>query len=1080
MILSTRQLSLFVLSFCSLVSLSQSEVEILAERQSLIDSLYSQEQYSEVIPLLEKQMESIKGTSWEDTLYSYCYNYARSFWKTEGVEAGITAAQRIIDQVELKGDPVELLHAYSDMSWIYYEVGQIDKCLVVDSIAMRVSDREGVPTHLKGRARTYMGFDNAMLGDYLKAGKYFKEARNIFIEIEPRDSLIRQQLAESSNGMAVAAWHLGQTSKAEKFYLEALDWIGKSEDLLLMSRKASTIGNLALMYEDAGDLTKCKEYYNENIRICNLVINGTDDPFLRDEMTIVRSKTYGNLASMYHSLGDYQTSKLFLDLADQDRKQIMEPNDPKRVVIKQSYADIETAKGNYLKAESLVREYLNTCLEHYGEDSEYTAHAYTKLAQNVAEQGRTDEANSLFLKSIASYEKISDVDSDPDIALTYFLRGTMNLRAGEIERSKSDLERSRNIYLNNLGAQSRKVAQVDLSLADVFIESGDYEKALDKVEEALVILSPRFSQDRDQPGITDQLPHLLPAALYQRVQCLRLLNNKNIEIDELGELETAIEVLQTNKTGLRDEESKLLLLGAQKKVFDLALELAYEDYQEEKNRDALQSVLSFSEKNKSILLKDRLNNFNSLSFSGVPDSIIELEHSLLMQLQKDTLDDKEASQRSSTESAYNGLLKDLSSNYPEYFELRYGDIAIDIDDLKSRLLNVGQQIVAYALTDNHIYATIIGTKESHLLRLEKDSLTEEIFQLNEALRTNDIESYASLSHELYQQLFEPIKNYLNCKELIIIPDEELYYLNFELLLKEPSTSKDYPEQLLINEFVISYLNSATTALQFEKLERSRNSEVLALAPGFSDELKDEYVSGLEDSSLVDQHFIHQIQQPFAVRTASSIGRVMTANVLLGSSANEEAFKEQAENYGVIHLGTHTEINNKAPLYSKLILSKSSKEDGYLHAYELYDMELKAELAVLTACQTGIGQQHTSEGMRSLAHSFAYAGCPSIVMSLWNIDEKSSSTIIEDFYSNLSQGQAKNVALRNAKLDFLRENKNSEQEFPFYWAGLVLVGDESPMSIQTGIPFSWILIGAGMLLALFLFYLARRQGSNLSE
>lgn len=101
--------------------------------------------------------------------------------------------------------------------------------------------------------------------------------------------------------------------------------------------------------------------------------------------------------------------------------------------------------------------------------------------------------------------------------------------------------------------------------------------------------------------------------------------------------------------------------------------------------------------------------------------------------------------------------------------------------------------------------------------------------------------------------------------------------------------------------------------------------------------------------------------------------------------------------------------------------------------------------MLTACETGIGREDAGEGVRSLAYSFAYAGCPSMVMSHWKIDERTSSEIIAAFYEQLAAGAAKNAALRAAKLAYL-DAADAEMAMPYYWAGLVLVGDVEPVTL----------------------------------
>lgn len=199
---------------------------------------------------------------------------------------------------------------------------------------------------------------------------------------------------------------------------------------------------------------------------------------------------------------------------------------------------------------------------------------------------------------------------------------------------------------------------------------------------------------------------------------------------------------------------------------------------------------------------------------------------------------------------------------------------------------------------------------------------------------------------------------------------------------------------------------------------------------------------------------------------------MSSDMFLEHEALESNFKQASSQYKILHLGTHALVNDVDPLQSKLFFAKSSdalsSDDGNLHAYEIYSMQLRAELAVLTACETGSGTIHSGEGIMSLAHSFMFAGCPSVIMSLWKIDEKTNAQIITDFYKYLQQGKSKSEALRKAKLKFIESNTN-ELANPFYWGGLCVIGDDAALYSNNVKWYYWIAgIGAALLLLLFVF------------
>lgn len=187
--------------------------------------------------------------------------------------------------------------------------------------------------------------------------------------------------------------------------------------------------------------------------------------------------------------------------------------------------------------------------------------------------------------------------------------------------------------------------------------------------------------------------------------------------------------------------------------------------------------------------------------------------------------------------------------------------------------------------------------------------------------------------------------------------------------------------------------------------------------------------------------------PWAEKELQSIASVVKSELYLRGDATEAAFKKNAGRFGIIHLAQHVILDDKEPLYSKFIFSDSpgSGEDGYLHLYELYNLRLRANMVVLSACQTGIGKNIKGEGMMSLARGFTYSGCPSVVMSLWSIDDKATSVIITDFYRKLAQGKTKDVALRDAKLNMIQSG-DPVLSNPYYWSGLVVIGSTESLEI----------------------------------
>ena len=165
---------------------------------------------------------------------------------------------------------------------------------------------------------------------------------------------------------------------------------------------------------------------------------------------------------------------------------------------------------------------------------------------------------------------------------------------------------------------------------------------------------------------------------------------------------------------------------------------------------------------------------------------------------------------------------------------------------------------------------------------------------------------------------------------------------------------------------------------------------------------------------------------------------------------------------------HAFSNAETPLLSGLAFTSdtNSTEDGFLHTAEIYELPLRAELAVLSACNTGYGKLIKGEGAMSLARAFRYAGCPSVAMSLWSVDDESTASIMQDFYKYLDEGFTKDQALRKAKVDYLSKSKKPH---PYFWAPFILIGDEAPLSRGAGIPI-WLYVISSILLFIVILLL----------
>lgn len=1052
----------FLLAAAAVVQ-ARAQTDPLAVRHARIAELHKAEDHTSTIKEIELQLKEATGTAWQDSIYRYTYTLGRAVWKSQSADAGVAAAERVLARVvSTDKNALHQLDAMDDVAKLLYGMGRMLDCARADSAAMVFADaHDEVPLIRRGKARQRIALDYASMGDHERSLKFYQEAKATY---ERSDTLLAMYLCDACSGIGSALWHLGRPREAEANYKLALDFLAKSSDPRKPFRTAGTLINVGILWQDVGDFARSKANYLESIRVCSDVADTASDPVVRDEALLNRTRGYVNLATVYFAMGDDGRSRELLELALKDRQMLLEPDDPKLLGVQDRLADLEIEAKNFDRAEAHVRRYVDACEKYFGTRSEDYIRACAKLAGVWAGLGKPLIADSLFERSITLHKAMENADTDPELAIALQQRAVFRIRQDRMADAVGDLQEARGIIERVHDPSYYKLATYDLYLAEASFAAGDPRTAHRYATRALGLVQDRVEALKATaiPQAFAQ-PYLLPDALYWKVMAERAMDSTAARGRWMQDLDIGLMALARNKAAYDDEGSQLGLIGDQKNLFHLAIDVAYEDWQRKGSAKGLDRFLDLTEADRSILLKSRLNDFTGIRFAGVPDSIIAREGQLIAALEIEPEDRAATKDLDKREKDLADFLTRLSKDHPDYFNLRYGEPHVGIADLRKQLVTTEQNLLAYAITSEHVYMLVVREDTAALVQAPMKGLADAVKALNTAVAARDAAAYTRSAHELHQLVFAPVAHLLTTQRLLIIPDGELHTVNFEALLDAPCTPADFRSHLLLQRYAIAYLLSATTAVQFSDLAREPTNGVLAIAPGFADDLKQDYLARVQDSALVDRQFLDLVRQPFAVSTAEGLGGSLSARVMVGGDASEQGFRAAAQEYGVLHLGTHAEMNAVSPMYSRLVLSKDGQgadadADGYLHAYEIYELDLRAQLAVLTACETGIGKDVDGEGVRSLGYSFAYAGCPSLVMSLWSIDEKVSSEIITRFYKHLADGMPKHEALRQAKLDHLN-TASDELALPYYWAGMVLVGDVSPVEVGAT-RWWWWLFGAG--------------------
>lgn len=374
---------------------------------------------------------------------------------------------------------------------------------------------------------------------------------------------------------------------------------------------------------------------------------------------------------------------------------------------------------------------------------------------------------------------------------------------------------------------------------------------------------------------------------------------------------------------------------------------------------------------------------------------------------------------------------------------RYSYDNFDINELQKSTILANGELVKFAITDSSVYAHKISNKTSELVFLGKRKVIEnEVKDYYEKLRSIDF-TYQNQGKKLHDILLKPLHLQSEDK-IIIIAEGFLNYLPFETLIPETNHSGKIP--------IISYANS----LKFVTYEPEKNTRSFTdFFSGFAPEYKSKSVASRADNGQL----IYTGKELLEI--AKTIGR---ATVFIKEKATKQNFINSLGKSNIHHLAMHSLIDEADYNYSSLIFQNDEK----VYFHELYNLNFPSEMVVLSACNTGIGQYLSGEGLMSMSRALNYAGVKATVYSLWQVPDKETSDLMVLFYKNIDRGLQKDEALAAAKQEFIAEFPTKSH--PYYWAGFVLNGDVSAIHAKN---YLWYAFG-GFLLLLITFFLFRKR------
>ncbi|OJJ22310.1 hypothetical protein BKI52_06405 [marine bacterium AO1-C] len=469
-----------------------------------------------------------------------------------------------------------------------------------------------------------------------------------------------------------------------------------------------------------------------------------------------------------------------------------------------------------------------------------------------------------------------------------------------------------------------------------------------------------------------------------------------------------------------------------------------------KDKKYLDEAFYFFERNKASMLLRSQTEANAKKTGGIPRDLLSQEKTLRTEIatyQRKFLLNKNVGIQDSlakVNQAYESLMKRFEQDYPKYAQLKF-DLKLAAPSDIQTSLDTQTALLEYIFCRNSVYLMVITKRNYQLIRIpEVKKVQAQLDAYYEAIQSESrLRKFAPASYQLYQTLVQPAKKYLTgIKKLVVIaPDVES--TPFEALINQLPANLNQDDFTKINylnkQYQISYHYSATLwqkeVAQRTKKHSNTTTDFLAFAPFSTGESKI-YAStrgsgGNLPESGVEVKSIYNLFK----------SKQLNAEVSLAKTATKELFIQKMAKASIVHIASHSEANTQKPGLAKVRFSgcggRTQDVSGCLLASEIYNLEMNADLLVLSSCSSGVGKLTKGEGVFSLARSFLYAGAHNVVFSLWDVDDEYTKKLMIAFYKHfLSNPNSKGYQ----KALQLARNQLAEQNIhPKHWAGIVLIG-----------------------------------------
>ncbi len=981
--------------------------------------------------------------------------------------------------------------------------------------ALKAVQHEGLPDtlayyehfvrkHLDPDKRYIIAFIASMQADYLMPLGYIDSARTLLSGMLQQYPSLPEKEPELS---AEIYSSLSFLSAVESDYATALEYNHKSDDIYLRvlgeshPARLSTLNNYNIIYSGMGRYQQALDYALKTRDIVQSTYGAEH---------INQARVLNNLSTIYWSIGQHDKAiGMLKEAAEVNRRK------GRDFQLTQNYynlAGVCLGKLDYDAAFHYLEQTYSHLRQLDGDQTYFEIQVLNSFGSYYTDQGNLDSAQFYLSRALDLARNASDVDSYQQGSLLLSL-GFLKYTRSQYDLAISDFQKALSILIDYLGEEHDMIGNIYQYLATCYDALKDYPKAdtffgngyriylnafgpghtrvLDALSSMALSAYQRGNYGRASELVDSFLacgnaidlkayPYRIPpydslapsGFLYETLLLKARIMSSGMKTPDKATLEAVISLydyiareldrLLAEFGGYKDRDD---LRKSSEDIFKEAVTACYQLYELSGERHWTEKAYFFSERARGLKQQELMRNRLARQISGLPDSVIQQELSLRAHMQSlqemldqtsvtDTLIyNSAASELLMVREQHNRYVRHLESTYPRYYDLKYNVSVAGPEEIRSHLLKPGEILLQYCVTDSVTYLHLLTGKQHRFVKLNTGTdLRERISEWYDAIKRRDFASADRTGYELYKRLVAPVAAEIGNSDLLIVPDEALYYINFEALPLAADKSR-----YLVDQHRVRYCYSPTVLVQSHQYAGHKKSDF-------------DWVGFVPDFNAGDK--ANYTPLPWASELAGEASGFFRSLLLEGDKATAASFRTYASAGDILHIGTHAVADDSDPLNSYLVLSGGSDNNYELvRGHDIFNTEINARCAVLTACETAVGSLKGGEGMVSLARAFSYAGCPNMVVTLWPVDDEQTSRIASSFYRHVADGRSFGEALHQAKTEYLSAARG-DLRHPFYWAGLVYYGDQSDIAGHTR---TWWLIAAiATGLALVALILVRRM------